>query len=1363
MLVTKHCRNPRHLIKRPMRSFAALALLCLTVLETSQPAGAIPSPELIVGSLSGLSQLGALIAAMLGGGTGLAMRGAARRAAGRREDPAATRKAYRLLLGVMALAALLAGCSVWQWVSSESDRQVRLTATLTRPPRAGGEPGRDASLKELSFAEQTRHALAITTADAAKLLAEPDASGVAVLDIRESAEVEMGTFPNATAVRFPDVDAAQLARDGRRLLLICHNGNRSSETCQALAAQGIDCRFIAGGLEKWITEGRRIGDFYRRSLKEVRAIPAYRNQDRLLDTREVHDLVANEQVQFVDVRYPGEFASGHLAGAINIPMRRLSSQSLAAALAALPNRPVVVPCYDRRSCFFGELLGLELTRSNRDFRGRYTQPWEYFITSSPPPHVAAYLAEESKGVWAKAQDLLVQVIAAGADAYGLLAVIAALALLSRLLVLPFSLKAERDQITAQHITPQVAALKARLADDPARLARALREIYARTGLTPARNQIALLMLPILALNVEAVGRVASLHREGFAWLDDLAPPDPLYLLPLCFGIFFAAYIHWALARTRRGIALTWCLAAPLLAVAGANLPAAAALYLAFSATLLLVQRAVVVGIPSRAAELMAQRLRLARPLPKGVLTLADAAQRPDTGNKAHRLGILASHGIPVPLGVVLSSKALAAWRTADAAARRTVAAALWRKIGRGRVAVRSSAAGEDGAAASFAGVFESVLDIDKAHLPGAIDQVLASFDAARSASYGTAGQPNILIQRMVDAEFAGVLFTRAPDAVGLSLVEMVEGTADGLVSGTANPRTYRFGRLSGVAVSAGPCPIDLTPLLALGRRIEEIFEGPQDIEWTFVRGRFQIVQSRDITAIADMADLALEPEWCRVLAVARDGAADNTVLARNELCELLPRPSTLSLSLLAALHDSGGSADLACRSLGLSYGASEFSPPQLLCIFGRLHVDLREAAQRAPRLSRLDARRLRHQLAEIERAFEADFLPAFATEMALLEALHFDRIPAAELTKLAARLRESFIARTHVEAEIINIAAEFASAEARSAIKTVQSHRAIDDADIAALLVPDRTTAFADALQRATSIGGDAGQAVLLREIGHRSRLDYELAEPRYSEAPDVLTQLLKVPPHTERRQAQKLLRKLPDDIRPTVERARRFLTLKEDAKHAVLRELAVLRHVLLALDHKFEFCGHIFNLTLDEALSLAAETCASHAETAQMRANERTLLQAQPALPSRLSLHDLELASWRGRPRHDGHAVGGLAGTRVAGRRAAEGRAYVVSMATAETGGPLPGFAADDILVTPMVHPAWLPEVVRAAGVVSDTGGFLSHMAIVARERDVAMIVGVADVMTIVHGSWLRLGIDGQIETLSATTTPEMQPLAAE
>ena len=188
---------------------------------------------------------------------------------------------------------------------------------------------------------------------------------------------------------------------------------------------------------------------------------------------------------------------------------------------------------------------------------------------------------------------------------------------------------------------------------------------------------------------------------------------------------------------------------------------------------------------------------------------------------------------------------------------------------------------------------------------------------------------------MVPAEYAGVLFTEHPSETGSMLVELVEGLGEALVSGTATPSSFRFGRYSGQALDEHCSPVDLSPLVELGAEIEALFGAPQDIEWAYHEGRFLILQARDVTTrITEQRGGkpgdAFELERRRLLELATEdsdpghlaGDTEEAVFHQNELSELLPRPTPLSFSLMQSLWEPGGSADLACRTLGIPYELS---------------------------------------------------------------------------------------------------------------------------------------------------------------------------------------------------------------------------------------------------------------------------------------------------------------------------------------------------------------------------------------------------------------------------------------------------------
>ena len=189
----------------------------------------------------------------------------------------------------------------------------------------------------------------------------------------------------------------------------------------------------------------------------------------------------------------------------------------------------------------------------------------------------------------------------------------------------------------------------------------------------------------------------------------------------------------------------------------------------------------------------------------------------------------------------------------------------------------------------------------------------------------------------------------------------------------------------------------------------------------------------------------------------------------------------------------------------------------------------------------------------------------------------------------------------------------------------------------------------------------------------------------------------------------------------------------------------------MLALDRCFGFDGRIFYLSFDELLTLNGESAAQLRGLAASRQEQASALRQIPALPSALTPLDLETAS-AGNVVAAHETQDGIHGTRVAGSRVVEGRACVIPEDEAEQASRLANFRDGDIIVAPMVNPAWLPYFARAGGFVSEVGGWLSHPAILAREYDVAMIVGTNGIGHVVDGSHLRLDLDGRIEVLSAT-----------
>lgn len=311
-------------------------------------------------------------------------------------------------------------------------------------------------------------------------------------------------------------------------------------------------------------------------------------------------------------------------------------------------------------------------------------------------------------------------------------------------------------------------------------------------------------------------------------------------------------------------------------------------------------------------------------LPLSELGRATAAE---VGGKAWQLGRLHAAGMPVPEAVVVPCRTFRdlLWRTGllplaerverepthaaelalaitdlklpDDLRRSWVAAAT--ALGT-RLAVRSSGVDEDGADRSFAGQHLTRLEVPPDGVPDAIVACWASLYDPRALAYRGGRGPApaslaVLIQRMVEPESAGALFTVNPTNGSWRemVVEAVWGLGEGLVSGQVAPHWFLvrrprelprvFARVAerirlqvveedlpelpewfvaepGGGIRREPTPADLRSrrtldrpalrrLCRLGLKIERALGEPQDVEWVRERdGAFRILQARPITA-----------------------------------------------------------------------------------------------------------------------------------------------------------------------------------------------------------------------------------------------------------------------------------------------------------------------------------------------------------------------------------------------------------------------------------------------------------------------------------------------------------------------------------
>ena len=639
-----------------------LATLLFLTTALTHPAFAIPAPDLIVGSVSSLAQLLALLSVVIGG---TAFAGSRLTAAGLQGRSSMTPLFRWAFLAAVVLLLGSGALNVYQWFDRIDERNAHLRATLSRPAKERGKPIVDPSMRELTYKQQTEHPLGIPTDEVAALLEarkNGGASDVFFLDVRENVETAMGRIEGFNTIRFPDfwaeVKSKKIDPGNKLIIVLCHNGNRSHETAEDLVARGLRSKFMVGGFQKWFVDGRPAIGLTARTPETLRAITRYPGDRKLLDLAEVKRLIEKENAIFVDVRYRLEYEDRHLPEAINIPIRKTPTPELHAMIQALPQRPIIIPCYDRRGCFFGRILGYELHKAGFDFRGRFTHPYDYFEMkplAQRLPHVAKWRALAEQSLWDRAIVGLSRALYWSVKQLGTIIVgLFVLALAARMLILPFTVKAERDQIATRALAEEISALKARLKDDPKRLLRAINALHRKHGITPMRNLFALAFLPVFVISITAIELAAGVTPERFLWIADLSAPDPFLVLPFAFAALICLYIQLAVTMSRKGRLWVWVLGLPLLGAAMLSLSAAANLYAVFAALLVLAQQRLVTSILLRPS-----RTKIRRRVPSlalGLVPLTDAHRVEGTGNKAARLGRLIEAGFPVPEGLVLTRK-----------------------------------------------------------------------------------------------------------------------------------------------------------------------------------------------------------------------------------------------------------------------------------------------------------------------------------------------------------------------------------------------------------------------------------------------------------------------------------------------------------------------------------------------------------------------------------------------------------------------------------------------------------------------------------------------------------------------------------
>ena len=706
------------------------------------------------------------------------------------------------------------------------------------------------------------------------------------------------------------------------------------------------------------------------------------------------------------------------------------------------------------------------------------------------------------------------------------------------------------------------------------------------------------------------------------------------------------------------------------------------------------------------------------------------------GGKAASLGGLLAAGVRVPDGFVLTADAAGIPPREREALLRSAAATL----GGDRFAVRSSGISEDGEQRSFAGLYETVLDVPPAELAAATDRVLVSARTDHVATYAAdaSGRMAVIVQRMVAPIAAGVALTADPITGdrGTCVVSAVRGLGARLVSGETPGDEWVIHDAKATSRRQPERAIDKQQALAVAkeaRRIAGLRGAPQDIEWAIDgSGTLWILQARPMTALPP------ETNW--------DPPFPGAYTRGYRFGEWISEPVTpLFQSWLLTTMEERFHARL--RELigqrvprpyhvivnGWYFYSLNWASPGA---FLRNAPRMLARALRSPRnLAGIMPATVRHAVPTAEREWREDIQPRYRSAVASAQE-RVETIPITELPtvvdELAGLAGEYFLSIAALSGAAYKTELNLAGFHRQhlrdtlgwSHLPLVSGFDVTADLDTPAVASLDWWFEPMKLGEDATTPPGTHAGVVEARDAAEAAAFAALASSPK---------------------RLRTFKRLLAD--------AQHLLSIRDEQTRELTIAWPVLRRAVLRIGEALAEKGWIddaddvFFLTRSEALDALGEAeSPARVNVAGRRATREEQCRLVPPLVVGRRSRMAE-SMWKG----FASQVGAVRSERalVSGSPASAGRAtglVRVVRGPHEFDSLQPG----EILVAPMTAPAWTPLFARAAGLVTDVGSVASHAALVAREYGIPAVVGTGDATARLR-TGMRVMVDGDTGNVEA------------
>jgi pyruvate,water dikinase len=786
------------------------------------------------------------------------------------------------------------------------------------------------------------------------------------------------------------------------------------------------------------------------------------------------------------------------------------------------------------------------------------------------------------------------------------------------------------------------------------------------------------------------------------------------------------------------------------------------------------------------------------------------ASKPEVGGKGLSLLWLARQEFKTAPGFIVATEAFIDGQFGGAKTQSQIEEAIreaYQQLG-GRVAIRSSMVAEDSADASFAGQLDTHLNIEgadaviqtvRACWASMANPRVSEYLKRRNGAFDIAMA--VVVQKMVEARAAGVAFSADPiSGEDVVVIEATAGLGDAVAGGTVNPDRWVVDSQNNIVESIQNS--ETTPALttaqaqglaALIRQVALKANSPQDVEWARDETDFILLQARPITSLAgkDVYSSKFVSEMVPGLIKPLVWSTTTSAIAQNVFArvfdELLGAGNVDASKLLKRIH-SRVYANVtllgkACEQLGLpanffetiTRGERPTNVRKSFLSFNNLTEKVRllrfifRNRHAAPRV-RLFIERRGQELEPFRRTdWDSKSSDELLASLDQLREYHGEVQWHIFITALNMSVRNRLLGRMIERAtgdaatgDLLSGAAPSQALGANHALQEMAGLARELDVESQQMLFEGDNPSIRRVLS-ASEEGGKVARKMdeFQSRYGFLSANGTDFSLPAWRETPALVWQMVgrmvkqlhsSAADSSTRRQAalQTVRSKLSPFQRRRFEALLaatiNFMDLRERVSQLISEDAYLMRCIYLALanqlvrQNKLSQRDDIFYLSHEEVVALARGEINAEEANRLIEARQIELRRDAELDPPEILRGEMSSSRVSSLTENDSDVLTGISGS--AG--VVEGRARIVrdpSLAPRD-------LSRSDILIVPFTDVGWTPLLAGIGGIVAETGGQLSHTAIVAREYGLPAVVSVKRATQRVReGQWILVdGAQGRV-----------------